>query len=223
MPAEELITDLGWQLLDMLPPVLRGSYDYQAVHHAAARELELLESRIEQVRAQFFPQTADILLVVWEAQLGLEIAPGGYTVEQRRSIVLAALGRMVTDGSGATWEALITAIAGAGWDYEEAGGERRTLPSLSLYPSASTLPAGSGQGVLPSMSLYPSWRTLPGQAPVGPGRLRIYLPFPASGDRFRRVRQQIEAITDAHLAFDLVSTAGFLLDESQMDLEGMGI
>lgn len=55
------------------------------------------------------------------------------------------------------------------------------------------------------------------------GTLRISLPFAPSGSRYADSAAQIREVTPAHLELEFVSTGGFLLDQSQMDVEGLGV
>lgn len=102
-----------------MPVVLRDSPDHLAVIHACAREVERLEGKVEQVRMQFFPQHADVLLKVWEFMLRVTVEPEGLTVEQRRALVIATLRKMRSTPYGRDWVANVTALVGEGWTYEE--------------------------------------------------------------------------------------------------------
>jgi hypothetical protein len=53
--------------------------------------------------------------------------------------------------------------------------------------------------------------------------IRITLPFPPEGDRFRLLEGLLQQITDAHIDLVLSSTEGFHLDQSQLDQEPFGI
>jgi hypothetical protein len=119
MPAESALTPLGVTFRSWLPVILRDSPDHLAVLHCCARELERLEAKIEQVRAQFFPQTADILLKVYEAELKTTIEPAGATLDERRQTVLAMLRKMKATPSGLDWQENVTRLIGAGWSYSE--------------------------------------------------------------------------------------------------------
>jgi hypothetical protein len=69
MPAESALTELGQTFRSWLPVALRDSPDHLAVLHCLAHEVERLEGSIETVRAQFFPQSADLLLKVYERRV----------------------------------------------------------------------------------------------------------------------------------------------------------
>lgn len=114
-----VLTAKGELWRSWLPVVLRDSPDHLAVIHALAVEMELLESRIEEVRRQFFPQHADVLLKVWEFMLRITIEPEGLTIAERREIVLATLRKMRSTPEGRDWVDNVTALVGAGWTYEE--------------------------------------------------------------------------------------------------------
>lgn len=119
MPDPALLTDLGELHRSWLPVALRDSPDHLAVIHPIAKEIERLEATVETVRAQFFPQTADILLKAWEAELGITIEPVGVSVADRRDIVIAFLRKLRSTPSGSDWVADITELVGSGWSYEE--------------------------------------------------------------------------------------------------------
>jgi hypothetical protein len=119
MPALASMTPLGLAWRDRLPVVLRDSPEHLAVIHSTMREVERLEAAIEQVRRQFFPQQADILLKVWERQVGITVEPPGWTIEQRRTAVVAQLRKMRSSPSGADWMADVSLLVGAGWTYAE--------------------------------------------------------------------------------------------------------
>lgn len=178
------LSPLGVQMRDSLPPALRESNDYLAVVHAFSRELDRLGGCAEQVRAQFNPATADILLPAWEAICKLPIGGAAATLPQRQGKVIDRLRKLLGQSEGREWEAQITALIGPGWTYEE------------HIPGDITSP------------------------PVG--TLRITLPFPPAGEAYDEALGQIREVTPAHLDIEFVSTAGFVLDESELDLEGFG-
>jgi hypothetical protein len=119
MPAESALTELGQTFRSWLPVALRDSPDHLAVLHCLAHEVERLEGSIETVRAQFFPQSADLLLKVYEAELGITVEPAGATLDERRSTVIAMLRRAKSDPSGITWQDNVTRLVGTGWSYAE--------------------------------------------------------------------------------------------------------
>lgn len=115
----DLLTPYGRELLGWLPPVLQESEDYMAVIHPLAMEMERLEGKVELVRDQFFPQTADILLWAWERLVQTGEAPSGVSLEDRRAVVMTLLRRGRDGKLGIEWESRISAIAGPGWSYTE--------------------------------------------------------------------------------------------------------
>lgn len=163
--------------------VLQDSPDHLAVLHALARESERMEAAIELVRAQAFPQTADVLLGVWEAQLGTTVEPEGQALAQRRETAIALLRRMRGTPAGRDWESNVTALVGPGWSYEE------HVPGDAGSPPANTI--------------------------------RVRFPFaPASGS-YARAEALLRAITPAHLDIVTQFEGGFVLDQSQLDQEGL--
>lgn len=145
MPSEAALTDLSRTFISWLPLALQRSPDHRAVAHAQAKELELLEARIFEVRAQFFPTTATILLKLWERLLRLTVEPEGKTYEERRPIVLATLRNLASTPEGRAWVANVTSLAGAGWTYQEhVPGDPASPPENTVrielpYPPTSLL------------------------------------------------------------------------------------
>ncbi|MCA1571254.1 MAG: YmfQ family protein [Chloroflexi bacterium] len=159
MPSSALITPLGRALLDDLPPILRGDPDIQGVMHAAARELEAAEAKIEQMRAELSPLTATATgLRIWEAQLGLPINTAA-TDTERRTTVLAHLAKMAGDPSGTDWVANVTKLIGPGWTYEEYLPPSDRVTNLLTNPSGENDTAtwqGAGGGVLSRVTSWAS-------------------------------------------------------------------
>lgn len=115
----DLLTPYGRELMSWLPPVLQESEDYMAVMHPLSMELARLEDKIELVRDQFFPQTADILLWAWERLVQTAEVPAGVSLEDRRAVVMALLRRGRGVKLGAAWESRVEGIVGPGWSYQE--------------------------------------------------------------------------------------------------------
>jgi hypothetical protein len=117
--GERVLTPLGIEMRDSLPPVLRESPDYLAVIHSIAKECERARAAMEVIRAQFNPATATLLLSVWERITRQTVAPAGKTEVERQNAVTAHLRKMLTIGYGSGWEEQVTALIGVGWTYEE--------------------------------------------------------------------------------------------------------
>lgn len=184
MPDPSVLTPRGLAMLAMLPPQVRESPDYQGVIHAQAREVELLESKIEAVRAQLNPLTADeLLLKAWEALLGLTVEPVGLTVAQRRTTIVAFLQRLKTSPFGSDWEENVTRLVGPGWTYAEHDGSDPSSPP--------------------------------------PYTIRVQLPFAPTSRLYLLLERLLRDITPANLDIELQYVGGFILDESQLDQEGM--
>lgn len=184
MPDPSLITGTAAAHLEMLPPVLRDDPSYQAVIYALAKEIDRLESFIEQVRAQFNPNTADVMLKAWEVMTGVTVEPSGQTVAERRSTVVAMLRKRVASPTGLSWEDNVTALVGPGWSYQE-----------HVEGDGTTPPAGT---------------------------IRVILPFPPTSDRYALTERMLRQITRAGKDLQLQYSGGFVLDESQLDQEGLG-
>lgn len=183
--GRRVLTALGIEMLEGLPPVLRDSADYQAVIHACAKEVELLQAALETTRAQLNPAHASLLLGVWERITRQTVAPVGKSEVERQAVITARLRKLLSSGFGSAWEEQVTALIGVGWDYKE---------------------------------------HIPGDATSPPvGTIRITLPFPPSGSRYLEALAQIREVTHAHLEIQFTSAAGFLLDESHLDLETLTV
>lgn len=52
--------------------------------------------------------------------------------------------------------------------------------------------------------------------------VRVVLPFPPGSDLYTQTERLLRDITPAHLDLQLQFSSGFLLDESQLDQEGLG-
>lgn len=182
MPDVALLSARGQLYRSWLPSVFQESPEHLAVIHALAREFDLLYDAIAQVRAQFFPQSADLLLGVWETLLKTTVAPAGATTDQRRATILALIRQSVAEGR--EWEAAVTDIVGPGWTYTE------------------FVPHGSG-----TPPIY---------------TILIVLPYAPSSDIFMAAEARIREITPAHIDLQIDSNEGFVLDESELDQEGLG-
>lgn len=136
-------TTYGLDMLASLPPRVQGSIDYQAVIHAQAREVDLLEASMESVRNQFNPATADVLLGAWEAQVWLPVGGAGATVPQRQAKVLLRLQKLLGASEGTEWQDQITALVGQGWTYEEhIAGDGTSPPANTLRITLPFAPDG---------------------------------------------------------------------------------
>lgn len=114
-----LASTLAGEMIDDIPPHYREDPDVRAVIYAYAKETELKRARIDEVRRQFFPPTADVLLGVWEATLKMTVEPVGKTIPERQALVGEAFLRALSGDSGEEWEEALLAQAGAGTTYEE--------------------------------------------------------------------------------------------------------
>lgn len=119
MPRRDLLSGRAEEYLARLPSVFRDSPEHLAMVHCLANEMDRLDERIEIVLRQFVPQTADVLLKVWEFMVRVTVEPSGLTVAERREIVFARLRRMLSSPQGRDWVSNVTALVGEGWSYEE--------------------------------------------------------------------------------------------------------
>ena len=232
------LTDLGLQMLAEMPPVLRGSYDYQACVHALSREIALLETSIEQVRSQFNPATADVLLGAWETQTRLPVGGLGQTLEQRQAAVLVALRQTLGSGMGSEWEQRVEDLTGSPPVYEEhIPGDptspppntlRITLPFAPTAAAAAPAPAvtteiidgdGDGSTIIDGQggsTVYDGSATSAATTPT-PGVTSGTL----AGSAYAQALREIREFTAAHLEieFQAPDSTGFMLDVSQLDLQ----
>lgn len=184
MPDPSVLTARGEQLRSTLPVILRDSPDYLALIHPFAMEMDRLDAAKESVRSQFFPASADMLLKAWEAQLGLPIEPPDLTLAQRRNLVFAYLRRQAGTPEGEVWVALVAALVGPGFTYEE-----HDVDNVDSPPAYT---------------------------------VRVTVPFAPSSGNFRRIEALLREITPAHLDLIVQFSGGFVLDESELDQEGLG-
>lgn len=173
-PRMALLNALGVTYRAALPVVFRDSPDHLAVLNAVTKEAARLEAAIETVRLQFFPQMADILLKVWEAQLGTTVAPG-IPVTDRRNIVLTLLRRLSSTPSGLDWVANVTGLIGPGWTYKEHDPADGTSPPNNTIRITLPFP--------PSNTIYAQTETL--IRAITPAHLDLQL-FSASGMQWDR-------------------------------------
>jgi uncharacterized protein DUF2313 len=110
---------LSLQLIQDLAPFERDSYDIQAVLRAIEGELTRLEVARQQMILSWFPATADALLGMWEAIVGLPVDNPQFSLAQRQAAVLAFMQRLKGEFTGLSWEQTITGLIGANWTYQE--------------------------------------------------------------------------------------------------------
>lgn len=141
---ERILTALGEEMRDSLPPVLRESPDYLAVVHALAKEVERARATLELVRQQLNPATATLLLGVWERITRQTVAPVGKSEAERQAAITVRLRKMLSFGHGSAWEEQIDALVGPGWSYEEnVPGEPSSPPAGTLRIKLPFPPSGS--------------------------------------------------------------------------------
>lgn len=120
-------------LLDDVPPFERQSAEIQTVLRVVGNELQRLETARQSLIDNFFPGTADALLGLFEALLGLPVNPPA-SLPLRQSLVLATMRRLKGQGRGLDWEASITQlVGGAAWSYQEHD------PANPSSPAANTV------------------------------------------------------------------------------------
>jgi hypothetical protein len=134
-----------YEMIEWLPTILRDAPEFVAIVYAFSRELTRLEGRIEQVRAQFFPQKADVLLGVWETMLRTTVAPATLTLDQRRSRAVSLAQRMTATPAAKRWAQMITDVVGDGWSYDRHDPADLSSPPTDTLRVWLPFPVGSEQ------------------------------------------------------------------------------
>jgi uncharacterized protein YmfQ (DUF2313 family) len=110
-----LTTDTARRILGTLPVYYHGNDFLERVAQALGNEIDRIDQRLSEIRDGLIPSTSgDTLgmLALWEATLGLPVAPPTATVEQRRDKILARFQAINASSSQATIAALETAAGG---------------------------------------------------------------------------------------------------------------
>ena len=129
------LTAKGDEMLGDLPPYLHGDPDVRGVVDVLSREFERLDVLAANVAANLWPHTAGDWIHIWEAFLGLTVAPAGKTVADRQSIVITHL-RSLNSSSGVDWIARVTELIGTSWEHIEHDPDQ---PVSSTNPPEYTL------------------------------------------------------------------------------------
>lgn len=137
-PANFTASPKAVAMLETLPPWCHGDPDIRAAIYCYAKEIERLESTLDDLLLQMFPTEAGALgLPWWERLVRITGDPTTQTLTQRRAAVVAYLQKMNSSPSGADWEANVTRLVGPGWSYTE-GPEPYTLHiTLPFSPTSS--------------------------------------------------------------------------------------
>lgn len=152
-PRPDLLHPLAQEWLDEMPWPLPLDPDVRAVVHCYMREEERKRTKLDEIRAQFSPLTATELgLPWWERVLKITINPEGWTVEQRRDAVVAALRKLKARPTGLDQEEMITRLVGPGWTYAEHDPAVVTSPPPGVVRFFLPVP--------PDGDLYVRFRTL---------------------------------------------------------------
>jgi hypothetical protein len=145
MPDPSLLSPTGVAMLAELPPQLRNSYDYLAVIHACAREIDLLEAAIETVRNQFDPNQSDTLLNAWETAVKLPVGGNGASTTVRRANVIARLQKLLGQAEGLEWVQTLDGILGGGWTYAEHNSADSSSPLFGIIKITVPFPSGTDE------------------------------------------------------------------------------
>ena len=142
------------ELLDDLPPYEADSYDVQGVLDVLVRELERIDDARDTLVRNFFPQTADEYLTLFEELLRTTVNPEGRTTLQRQQAILAMMRRIAISGSGQDWQTVLTSFIGTNWTYEEHnpadGGSPPAWTVRIDLPFANALLAPTGLSATPA-------------------------------------------------------------------------
>lgn len=117
MPA--VLAPATERLLEGLPPFLQEAAEIRTALDVIAREAGRVEAARDELRDNFFPQSGEAYLHLWEVLLRIAVNPSDKSVGQRRNSILAFLRGISSAGSGLDWEAALGAVIGTGWSYEE--------------------------------------------------------------------------------------------------------
>jgi hypothetical protein len=115
----ETAPDVDNPVLDGLPEYELQSTFVQRYLLALANELQRIEQVRQELIENFFPATADALLVFFEQMLMLPVNPPGVTLAVRQQTVLSFMQSLKTQGTGLEWEAVMNSLLGSSWTYEE--------------------------------------------------------------------------------------------------------
>lgn len=124
MPALGALTERGRELLEDLPAYLRDDPYVRAIVHVYARENELFEQKVAEVRDGLVLGTSmDPFLGFWERSVGFPPAVGEPLPDRRARVA----GRLSSGyAAGFDWEDAVDTILGEGnWNYEEYPGLQR--------------------------------------------------------------------------------------------------
>lgn len=112
----------GLRLLGNLPYYYQTDPTAVTVLNVLGRELDRIETFLDTLRLQEFPQNADDtyrILRIWESELGMPVAPSQLTLAQRQARVIAWI-RTRRVGAGFDWSAAVTQFFGSDlWTVEE--------------------------------------------------------------------------------------------------------
>jgi hypothetical protein len=149
--ATRPLSDLGWSMLNSIPTAYRGAPEFQAVFHAASREIELAEARLGVLREQLIPQRAtEFGLPWWEGELRIP-AIEGQSLAARRASLTARLRRSLDEGRD--WVGAVADLVGAGWSYQEyAAGDPDGPPPDTIWIKLPYRP-GAPQFVAASLAI----------------------------------------------------------------------
>lgn len=116
-----VLTERGQRMLSALPAYYWNDPSVLTLIDAIAREYDRIEAFLEALRTAMTATTVtddDGLMSLWEAMLGLPVAPAGVIEDDRRSKILATL-RSRKNGSGQSWVESVNTAIGTGWTHDE--------------------------------------------------------------------------------------------------------
>lgn len=106
-------------LLENLPPFEQDSLQIQNVLQVITNELARVEQARQNLIANYFPVSANSLLELFEAELGLPVNSPLLTLTSRQQAVLTIMQALKQSGTGEEWESNVSKLVGNNWTYEE--------------------------------------------------------------------------------------------------------
>lgn len=111
-----VLSDQAQRVLSMQPVALQRTTLYQALAAAIGDQMDKLDDALSEMERNVVPASADEWLDLWLRQVGAPILTGA-TDPQKQAALAASVQRMVSDGSGLSWQQIANALLGTGWTY----------------------------------------------------------------------------------------------------------
>jgi hypothetical protein len=112
VPVPNLVSDL--------PEYEQAAMFVVAYLYAIGQELQRVEYARQALMKSWTPFNADMLLEFYEQIVGVTPNPSGMTLQQRQALVLSKMQAIKAEGTGLSWQALMTQFLGTpNWTYQE--------------------------------------------------------------------------------------------------------